>query len=202
MSRQCADAIKEGHMQTAIVKMLFILILLLGLTACGEQIEPTASAEPKREVPGPEETELFFETILDDYSPKRSGLEYYFDRNPQIVIVARSEDVSGVDEWLPAEAFLSLDYEQYLVIAVFQGCCGAMRDVTVTHVTHEAMGDKLTRVYVEFEVPKPNTEVILEVQSPYHVVKVGKDGLSGSALTMFELIANGESINTYRYEVP
>jgi len=205
------------------VLITLALILLLGLAACGpkekalpspeETAQPLGAVAPDKtpktppELPGPGETVLSFETVFHEYQPVMSSdeypeLDYYKCREPGLFVISRPEEVSVLDRWLPAKQLLSLDYDQYFVVAVFQGCCEAARDVTVKYITHRTDRDEVVDVYVELQIPEPEQVVVLEVQSPYHVVQVEKGDLPAKQCAVFNLVANGELVTSLTHYVP
>jgi len=133
---------------------LAIVVILVGITACG-----------------PRETELSFETI------ERSDYGDYSVREPRVVLVMTRQEVDQL-EGLISQAALDqlaeLDFQQYFAIAVFRGLQSSSGyDVIIERLVRR--NDAIT-VYAQFWEPSPYWEVLDIETSPYHLVKVHKDG--------------------------
>ena len=133
---------------------LLALAALVGMTACG-----------------PREIELPFETI------EQSDLGDYSIHEPRIMLIA-SQREAGQLEGLVSQAALGqlveLDFQQYFAIVIFRGNQGTSGyDVMVERVVMR--GEKVV-VYTQFWEPSPHYTVREIVTSPYHIIKVRRDG--------------------------
>jgi len=133
---------------------LTIVVVLIGMTACG-----------------PRETELSFETIeQSDYSD-------YSTLESHIVLVASQDDIdqmAGLIDQVALDQLAKLDFQQYFAIAVFRGLqASSGYDVIIERLVRR--NDAIT-VYAKFWEPSPYWEVLDTETSPYHLVKVHKDG--------------------------
>lgn len=133
---------------------LTIVVILMGMTACG-----------------PRETELSFETI------ERSDYSDYSTLESHVVLVTSQDDVdrmAGLINQTALDQLAELDFRQYFAIAVFRGLqASSGYDVIIEHLVRR--NDAIT-VYAQFWEPSPYWEVLDIETSPYHLVKVYKDG--------------------------
>jgi len=132
---------------------LAIVVTLIGIIACG-----------------PRETELPFETI------ERSDYGDYSIHEPRVVLVTNRQEIDQLKGLLSQAALdqlAELDFQLYFAIAVFRGTQATSGyDVIVDHVTRR--GDKIV-IRAQFWEPSPHWEILNEVTSPYHLIKIRRD---------------------------
>jgi hypothetical protein len=141
--------------------------------------------------PTPPGVELAFETIETADFPG-TGDEYPGE-NPRMVIIARAEERDALGDTISLSAqdeLRKVDFNQVFVLAVFQGLKGTnMYGVDIQRVTKS--GNTIT-IFAHFTERNPELEASAVNTSPYHIVKVQKDGLQGEF--DFFLIVDGETI--------
>ena len=132
---------------------LTIVVILMGMTAC----------EPR-------ETVLSFETI------ERSDYSDYSVQEPRVILVTNQGDATQLTGLISQETLdllAELDFQQYFAIAVFRGTQATSGyDVIVDRVARR--GDKIV-IRAQFWEPSPHWEILNEVTSPYHLVRVRRD---------------------------
>ena len=147
--------------------ILTIVMILAGVIAC----RPKASETPD-ETAIPQGTELPFETI--DRSISISGSLWWEQRAPRLVIVADKEDLTQFERFITVPNSLpqlgEVDFESHFFVAMFLG-----RQPT----THE--GITLEKALRQRDVVSLSVQVGGStgkdtVTSPYHLVKVKKEG--------------------------
>lgn len=168
---------------------------LLGLMLSGcNAILPTTTATT---APAPAPTlaltptvqgvELPFETVERADLPGTGG--EYQGITPSLLIITRSEDVSSLGDTISLSAqdeLHKLEFDQYFAIAVFQGKKGSnMYGVDIQRVIRDE--NRIT-VYTHFTERDPQREAGPVVTSPYHIVKVSREGLQGN----FDFFLNGD----------
>jgi hypothetical protein len=125
----------------------------MGMTACGAG-----------------ETELPFETI------ERSDYGDYSIREPRVVLVTNRQEIDqlkGLISQAALDQLAELDFQQYFAIAVFRGTQATSGyDVIVERVARR--GDKIV-IRAQFWEPSPHWEILNEVTSPYHLIKMRRD---------------------------
>jgi hypothetical protein len=134
--------------------------------------------------------ELSFETI-----EKQAGSNIYEGPNPRLVVIADPGQAPALDSRISRQAqaaLEALDYERYFAIALFQGT----KPTTGYSAQIESLtlSDKTITVQADLNDPEDNQmEVVGEaVTSPYHLVKVPKEGLHGAL--EFVLEVDGEEL--------
>ena len=137
------------------------------------------------------EVELPFETI--DRAEWPGARSYYEEEGPGLFILTSPDDIPLIDHYISKKALAEVknqDFEQVLVIAVFQGEKPTNQyGVEVYRVARR--GDTIT-IYTQFDTPKPDIEKIDVVTSPYHVIRIQKDSLKGDC--RFSIVAVGKEI--------
>lgn len=113
-----------------------------------------------------------FETIEQgDYS------EGYDSLKPQMVFVISQQQVDLLEGLISQEALeklAKLDFQQSFAIAVFRGRKPSGGYTTIIERVAR-QGDKIV-VYAQFWEPSPYYEVQQEATSPYHLIRVQRDG--------------------------
>ena len=163
--------------------------LLLGLLLNGcNAIPPTTALAPTLvltpTVPG---VELLFETVE---RAEISGTgDDYPGKTPNLMVITRAEDVIALGNTVSPSAqdeLSKLDYNIYFVLVVFQGIKGTnMYGVDIQRVTRDE--NRIT-VFAHFTERDPEMAAADVITSPYHIVKVPRDGLKGE----FEFFLNGD----------
>jgi hypothetical protein len=122
--------------------------------------------------------ELVFETIERADIPGTGG--EYQGKDPKMSIIARAEEIDALGDTISLSAqdeLRKLDFNQYFAIAVFQGLKGTnMYGVDIQRVTKN--GNAIT-IFTHFTERNPELAAAAINTSPYHIVKVQKDGLQG-----------------------
>ena len=180
--QSCPSALTDSHGMSVNVtasednmsarSRCFTVILLSALwllAACAPPPGPTPT-------PTSEETNLPFETI------ERGDYAYYYfghPNEPQRVFLIRSaEEAAQLSrEWVSQEAataLAQLDYQRYFVIGLFRGrFASSGYDAIIERVGRQ--GDKLV-IYAQFWAPGSPYAYTAATSSPYHVIKVLRDG--------------------------
>lgn len=155
----------------SIRKNVFLLLVITMLILWGCTKEPEIS--------------LPFETIekIDDPG---TGINYQ-NMDPKLDILISGDDIAEVLEFVSFDSQVvlqELDYDQYIVVAVFQGRKGELGyGVEIQKVTRQ--GNRIV-VHVHFTEHDPNSVSLLMESSPYHLVKLSRDGLQGD----FQFVLN------------
>jgi hypothetical protein len=162
--------VNEDNMRVQSRSFLVILLSALWLlAACAPPPGPTPT-------PAPEETNLPFETI------ERGDYAYYYfghPNEPQRVFLIRSaEEAAQLSrEWVSQQAITALaqlDYRRYFAIALFRGqFASSGYDAVIQRVGRQ---DNRLVVHIQFWSPSPYYEVTAAASSPYHLIKVLRDG--------------------------
>jgi hypothetical protein len=145
------------------LKGLAILAALAALAACG-------GPQP------PPETELSFETIepADRYG---NLMEAYEGQEPLVVLITRPQEIDRLEGLIRHETLDQLaevDFGRYFVVAVLRGyMLTSGHPVIVERVTRQ--DDRLV-IYVQFWETAPYYAVAESVTTPYHLIKVERDG--------------------------
>jgi hypothetical protein len=137
--------------------------------------------------------ELTFETIekveLVDASRQYEGID------PKLVVLTSASEARLLERGLSRQAQAALeamDYERYFAIAVFWGRKGSLGySVQIESLTLE---DKTITVQADLNDPEDNQmEVVGATEtSPYHLVKMPREGLHGAL--EFVLQVDGEEL--------
>jgi hypothetical protein len=140
---------------------LAILVISLGTMACG-----------------PKETELPFETIEQRDWTGHEGKQPYSGEEPRLVLVNGRDEIERLEKLVTQEALdqmAILDFGQYFALAVFRGRQPTTGyDIIIERVARR--DDKIV-VHAQFWEPNPGHYVFKPmVRSPYHLVKVRRDG--------------------------
>jgi hypothetical protein len=143
------------------------------LPTAGPTFMPTIIITPT--TPG---VELAFETIERADIPGTGG--EYQGRDPRMVVIASAKEIDALGKTISLSAqdeLRKLDFNQYFAIAVFQGLKGTnMYGVDIQQVTKN--GNTIT-IFAHFTERDPELAAASINTSPYHIVKVRKDGLEG-----------------------
>jgi hypothetical protein len=119
---------------------------------------------------GPKPTGLPFETIeLFDHSQ--------YSGPPRAILVTNQQEIGKLNGLVSQKAIdrlAELDFQQYFAIAVFRGRQATSGyDTIIERVARQ--GNKIV-IYAQFWEPSPYYEVQEAATSPYHVIKVRRDG--------------------------
>jgi hypothetical protein len=148
---------------------LTIVVILVAMATCG-----------------PREIELPFATI------ERSDLGDYSIREPRLILVTAPQEIDQLEGLIAQEALdrlAELDFEQYFAVVVFRGTQATSGyDTIIERIARR--GDKIV-AYVQFWEPSPHYAVLDEATSPYHLVRVRRDG---SALRETELVLRSRTV--------
>lgn len=174
--------------------ILLAMGLLVGMVSC----KPATIAPATDQLLQRGEIRLSFETIEQASSP-HSGFPYP-GLAPQLVIASTLAQAQPIIRWTSPKAqaqLESLDYGQYLALAVFQGSKPNLQySVEVKTVTRKS--DTVT-VYAQFREPQPGREANPSETSPYHLIRIPKEGAWGRYIT-FNLSVNGRiQVSAYQY---
>lgn len=145
---------------------LALLVAALLLSACTWPSQPPPT-------PAPGETELPFESI-----DRGNTVRPYPKTQPAVAVVtSRQEIEERLDQMASNRALQqlqSIDFGQYFVVAVFRGT-KPMGGYSVTIRRVGRRGKRLV-VYAELSETPPNFPKAPAAVSPYHLVKVQRDG--------------------------
>jgi hypothetical protein len=129
--------------------------------------------------------ELAFETIERAETPGTGG--EYPGRDPRVVVIARVEEIDALKDTISIAAqneLRKLDFNSYFAIAVFQGLKNTNKyGVDIQRVIRN--GNQIA-VFAHFTERDPELEAADIITSPYHIVRVEKDGFQGE----FEFFLN------------
>jgi hypothetical protein len=142
----------------------------------------------------PEEIELPFETIEQE----EAAGEIWYTEEPGLMIIATPEDLAQIDDLFTKDAQVQLremDFGSYFAIASFLGRQGGSHEGIETQRVVRR-GDAVS-VYVH--VGRPGMFEI--VTSPYHLVKVRKEG-NWEQRIEFRLYLEGEYITSLAHFIP
>lgn len=132
-----------------------MLALLIGVTGCQS------------------ETLLQFETI-EQRDASGTGKEFE-GRTPKIFVIANSKATSQLTGLITSEAqakLQNLNYDDYVVVAVFQGWKGSTGySVQIEKI---AWMTNTVRVYAKLHEPRPDEAKGAMITSPYHLAQVRK----------------------------
>lgn len=147
----------------------------------------------------PEQIELSFETIEMAEIPG-TGYEYP-GKEPTIVIVSKRDDSTLLGDNVSKQSQSILDsvnFKDYFVLTVFQGIKGTtLYGVEIQHIFKR--GNVIT-IYAHFTERGPSVGAGSIMTSPYHIVKIPRQGLIGHM--EFVLFADGEEIIHQVYKMP
>jgi len=134
----------------------------------------------------PPVTELPFETVAQD----EWGVNDEMDAEPQLVLLTTADDLTNIKDLVNEEDFANLqqvDFQDYFVVALFRGWRPSSNYQTIIErITRR--NDALT-VEAQFWEPSPKWASAAAITSPYHIVKIAKDGLEPAQLEL--------TLNTY-----
>ena len=137
----------------------------------------------------PQETSLPFETI--ERKDWVSTGQVYKAREPGVIVIARPEDVTSLNNWVTEDAkaqLQTLDYTTYFALAVFQGWKGTDGySIQIERITRQE--DNVT-ILVLLQEPRPDERKNDIVTSPYHLVQVQKVGVWDRNIT-FTVVEDG-----------
>jgi len=142
------------------------------------------------------ETELPFETI------ERQEISNYQNKEPGLVVITKQAEVNNLDDWVVQEVrsrLQTIDYNAYIVIAVFQGWKPTTRyGVQIKRIVRKENAISIHALFLE---PKPGEPTGDLATSPYHLVRVQKIGTWGQTAT-FNLVVNDVIIASSSHYVP
>lgn len=141
-----------------------------------------------------------FETIEKGEFPPETP-QHYEGKEPQLVIISGVADIAGLGHSVSpkAEAALrELNFSQYFATAVFQGLKPWFNySVEIRQITYQ---DNVVTIYAHFIEPQPGQALNPAEASPYHLVKVQKEGLTGKK--EFILNADGTIVDQQTHTLP
>ena len=132
-----------------------------------------------------QEVVLPFETIEKADTPGTGN--NYQGNEPKLEILIDGSEIETVAEYVSPETETILggvDYDHYFVIAVFQGRKGSTGyGVEIQKIIR---GGNRIVIHVYFTEKEPHLPAAAMETSPYHLVKISRDGLQGD----FQFILN------------
>jgi len=153
----------------AIVAMVAVAVLFV--IAC----QPLPPQPPTP----PPVTDLPFETVAQD----EWGVNDEMGAEPQLMVLTTLDDLTKVKDLVSEEDFANLqqiDLQDYFVVALFRGWRPSSNYQTIIErITRR--NDTLT---VEAQFWEPGAIASEGETSPYHVVKIAKDGLEPAQLEL------------------
>jgi hypothetical protein len=142
------------------------------------------------------QTNLRFDTI--ERSAVGYGNRRYRTSGPQLIIVCDVSQLAALDGavFYPTWAQLQkVDFQQYIVIAVFQGALGVVfyprSGIEIRSIT---LRGKTVTVHATVYKHTPGTEVMPEQTAPYHIVQVRRGRWTQDQVE-YLLDLDGEMIN-------
>jgi hypothetical protein len=99
--------ITQANLLKALLSLIVTVVLLMGSTACK-----------------PQETKLPFETLEKRDLPLEPDGKHYEGKEPKVFIIASADDIAQLGSTVSRDVraqLYSLEYTQYLAIAVFRG---------------------------------------------------------------------------------
>lgn len=204
-----------------VTKMSWLLVVMLTLpvvSGCQPQqtLLPfttvaqmaTNTMEPNGPIPEPTSTqvewpddaiELPFEVIEQKI---RFSVLYHESREPKLVVVARSSEMSHLTGFVSEtaqEQLQAIDYDTHLALAVFQGL--KTNDGYSVQIEHIVRTGNEVKIYAQFEEPQPDRVYSMELTSPYCAVQVQKVGTWNQRVS-FSVIVNGSIVASDVQNIP
>jgi hypothetical protein len=143
--------------------------------------------------------ELPFETIEIAELPG-TGHEYQ-GKEPSLVIVTRKGGINLLGNTVSTNSqskLDDLDFGEYFALVVYQGIKGTdMYGAEIQHITRQK---NTVNIYAHFTERDPSIGAADIVTSPYHIVKIPKQGLNGKI--EFVLYSDGNEIIGQYYTMP
>ncbi len=179
----------------ASVWLIMIICLLAGLIACRPQ-EITLPFETIEKGEVPFVPSHYVEKGVIPYFPK-----YYEGKEPKLVVISNVKEIAALGNTVSpdAEAALrQLDFGEYFAIAAYQGLKPwANYSVEIRQIMYQ---DNVVTIYVHFVEPQPGQALNPAEVSPYHLVKVQKEELTGKK--EFILNADGTTVDQQTHTLP
>lgn len=142
------------------------------------------------------ETELPFETI------EQQEISNYQNTEPGLVVITKQAEVNNLDDWVLQEVrsrLQTIDYNAYVVIAVFQGWKPTTRyGVQIERITRKGSIISIHALFLESKPGEPTGDL---ATSPYHLVRVQKTGTWGQQIS-FNLVVHGATVTSLSHYVP
>ena len=143
--------------------------------------------------------EIPFETIeIAEWGKAR---ELYDSQEPKLVILAKTQDVLNLDNTISDGAQIglqNLDYVRYFALGVYQGLKGTnMYGAEIQSILRK--GNAII-VYAHFTERDPSIGAGAIMTSPYHIVKIPRQGLNGKI--EFVLYSDDKEIIRQYYTMP
>ncbi len=134
-----------------------------------------------------QEVEVDFETLENAPSPGITTAA------PDVAVVSEKEDTYTLGNTVSPGSIsklIDLDYKASFALVVFQGRkpTGGY-NVEILNVTHEG---NTVNIYVHFTERDPAKPAVEILTSPYHLVKVSREGFKGELV--FVVLADGKEI--------
>jgi hypothetical protein len=176
---------KKRTLALGVIVLLTLALLAVGIAFVGGCFEP--------------KTSLSYETI--------SGLgdSRYREIQPLYLVAADLTAAAAIQRWAnPAaeKAMGSLNYEEYFVIAVFQGekTTGGYK----AEIARIIQCRDQVEVKIHFTEPKPGQGVAMSHVSPTHIVKVKKAGMPqrGRLTFIFRDDISGQELARQEHTIP
>ncbi len=172
----------QSNVPRASVWLIMIICLLAGLVACR-----------------PQEITLSFETIEIGKIPPAPSR--YDGKEPKLVIISSVDEIAALGNTVSPEAeaaLRQLDFGRYFAVAAYQGWKPWARyGVEIKQLVYQ---DNAVMIYAHFSEPQPGTQLPAVETSPYHQVKVQKEGLTGKK--EFILNADGTTVDQQTHTLP
>lgn len=170
------------NVSKALLSLIAVATLLLGLTAC----------QP------PESEQLSFETMVQESSP--GSIRQWEGKEPKLLIIASTQDIEEAKPFVTAEALTTLqqmDFTTHFAVLAFRGLRGsAPVRFKIERVVRQ--GNEIV-LYAQAGTEGPNSEE----SSPYHLIKVKKEGNWNADFT-FNLYFNqeGSAVTSATHHMP
>lgn len=203
-----SQTVTPHRLEGMVHRYLVVIVLLatsVGVASCADllsHLPPPVTKTPFVLSELPEgAVELPFETLGKDYSGALLSI-----RQPTLVIVSSQEEnqvwedffFPGVLDRLPTFPW-EMDIDSYFILGVFQGYRGCIGPtVEIKQIVRQ---DDMVQVYVYFTEILPQEPCRTQATSPYHLVKVRKEGEWNSEFK-FILYDNDQPVAEVRHFIP
>jgi hypothetical protein len=192
------NGLKLLGLNPIILRILFIigfLPILVFTSSCRGEIVPPSFTPAVTTLLNPSPTatpvqgeEIPFETISIGEDSN------YENESPGLMVASQLAEIAPLEKVvfrMPGENLDPSELEDNIAVAVFQGWKPTDKyGVEVQRVTRASAGE--VRLYTHFTEPDPNFEKAPIITSPYHLIRIHREGLQGEVT--FILYADGEEL--------
>jgi hypothetical protein len=144
----------RANFSKTLLPLIAVAVLLLGLTACN-----------------PRDTELSFETIELESNPEHA--KQWTDREPKLLIIASTQDIEAARPFVTDEALTALqkmDFTTQFAVLALRGLQGS----SFSGFKIEQIIRRGNEIALYAQAGAEGSATV--VRSPYHLIKVNKEG--------------------------